>query len=194
MRNSIIFIIGFLLTLNANASMLEVSSNVDVLAINGKAVKEKRQYELENTKNQLVVQYVEALRNGSTTKKYQSKPYVLEVSSVNGDMKLSHKSYLNYSAADAAFRNNINGWTFQNKNGDSIELNMSVLPNVSSIMPYQDIESTVKQYNTNNQISELNNDAQSVEYTNISMKDVKVWFLNSSQQDRKAILKWMIEQ
>ncbi|MDG3088243.1 DUF2057 family protein [Vibrio hannami] len=213
-----------LLSFSVTSAELSVPRTVDVLAINGVQVKEKEHYTLNAGENQLVIRYAQVLKKGSLKKQFESKPYVVSVSVINqsSDYRITHKRFLNYSAAEAAFKNDKAGWVLETDNG-SIMLETVELPGNPGFMPYQDIEKAVANYNQQAgiEISDPVGDVQKVvevkkdvvkptpavveSSASVSsvavgsnsaefVKDIQSWYLNASDEERKSLLKWMIEQ
>lgn len=197
---------------------LSLPQSVDLLAVNGKKVKETRSIELPTGDNQLVIRYSQVLKDGSARKMFESKPLVVTVTVAdsNQDMAISHKQFRDYQVAKAAFRNAKAGWMLTT-DGNGAYLATSELPGNPGLFPYQDIERAIKAYNFQYGISLVTVDLevetpasnarefqigsasdtakkqQQLKVEDPMVTEIKKWYLQANDQERKALLKWMIE-
>ncbi|MDC0609979.1 DUF2057 domain-containing protein [Vibrio sp.] len=193
-----------------HAANLTIPNTVELMALNGQKLKltiEKNEVEVHSGQNEIVYRYVEVLKDGSKQRKYQSAPLVSLIDvPENEDLTLSHKAFSNYTMAAVAFRTDKVDWTITDTTGKQKSLNPEILPGDEGLFPYANIERLIEKYNASHNIniapaaliqSEVN--AAESEKININtnsdafIKEIKSWYLTASDIERKALLKWMIE-
>ena len=186
---------------------LTVPGTVDILALNGKKIEGMQTLSLSEGRNQLVIRYTQVLRQGSKQKRYQSKPYVTVIDVVNSDdeMEITHRYFSRYDNAKVAFATNRADWSLT-VNEVTKPLAVDELPGKPGFLPYRDIEKLVAQYNINHgpevkaeQGISLNTDSPELQTAKAAssgefIKEIKQWYKNASDAERKAMLTWMIEQ
>lgn len=175
------------------ATELHTPFTVELLAINGKKVDTaQHDYPLRDGNNQIVLKYVKSLRNGNKNSKFETKPLVanIQVTSDNQDFYIKHNQFNTYTQAVSAYENNTFGWTLSS-NGKRVPLTTEVLPSNTGFMPYHDIERVIKDYNKKNHVQIVHNDVTPT--NNNFIAEFKSWFLDASPEEKKAMLKWMID-
>ncbi|MCE0493293.1 DUF2057 family protein [Vibrio salinus] len=188
-----------------NAATLRFPDTVELMAVNGQKMKvDGHLVELHKGNNELVFRYVEVLKHGTKKKKYQSAP-LISVINVFQDriLTLSHRVFNTYAMAEVAFRKDNVNWKLSYSNGDVKALTPDVLPGNEGLFPYANIEKLIEKYNLSHNINispttlsqvsrpeKININTNSDEF----IKKIKAWYLNASDIEKKALLKWMIEQ
>ncbi|PWI34801.1 hypothetical protein DI392_00515 [Vibrio albus] len=209
----IVTLSALILSSSLSAADLTLPRTVDVLAVNGKAVKETQSLNLSQGHNQVVIRYVESLRNGSGKKRFQSKPLVtfIDVENASDQLNISHKYFRTYDSAKVSFATNNADWTLTVNNAKS-PLVVDELPGESGFLPYRDLEKSIVKYNDSHNIQFTEVHSPVPEKTlapkvtdrsvptdipvisELSVKEIKQWFLHASGSERKALLTWMIQQ
>lgn len=200
----------------SHAATLNFPNTVELMAVNGQKVKiNGHSIELHEGKNEVVYRYAEVLKNGSNKRKYQSDPLV-SVFDVpqNGDITVSHRKFNTYSMAEVAFRTEKVNWQLISSDGDSALLSPQVLLGNDGLFPYSDLERAIEKYNLTHNIEispmALTPTSSDIEPKSVSsniknnkiqintgsdefIKEIKSWYLDASDLERKSLLKWMIE-
>ncbi|SHF75274.1 DUF2057 domain-containing protein [Vibrio gazogenes] len=204
------------------AAELTLPRSVELLALDGQKVAHTAVLQLPEGKHQFVFRYEESLRFGSRKKKYQSMPLIVSIPfSDSAQMALRHSRLRDYSAAESAFKNGTVAWQLSNSQGKLTELHPVELPGNPGFLPYQNIEAAIGRYNRQHGIpmssgsasvraeqgaatpkqQKTMNPRQTVvpepsdaQYTGDFVPRIQAWYLHATDAERKALLKWMIEQ
>ncbi len=192
----------------SSAAELTLPHTVQVLAVNGKGVDSDTLKNLPVGDNQIVVEYSERLRDGSSHRTYASKPliFTIDVKKADDQLELSHKRFRVYDDAKSAFEYNNVEWALTT-NGNKQPVSLKVLPAKGGFMPYADIEQVVKEYNQDQGIVLTSAGAMSVTETAVTVDDsgkvqvsgdavtqLKLWYSKASKAERKEFRRWMIDQ
>ncbi|MDW6091974.1 DUF2057 family protein [Vibrio rhizosphaerae] len=205
------------------AAELSLPGSVALLAVDGQKVEHTQMIQLPGGTHQFVFRYEESLRYGSRKKKYQSTPLVVFIPfSESASMVLSHSRFRDYSTAESAFENGTVVWQLVDSQGKYTALQPVELPGNPGFLPYQNIEAAIARYNRQQGISRLSGGTssprtelspsmskspQSTEtgQTEIAqpsgsrsadhfVPQIQAWYLQATDAQRKALLKWMMEQ
>ncbi|SIO94301.1 YccT family protein [Vibrio spartinae] len=204
------------------AAELTLPRSVELLALDGQKVEHTEVLELPKGKHQFVFRYEESLRFGSRKKKYQSTPLIVSIPfSESAQVALRHSHLRDYSAAASAFKNGTVAWQLVDPQGKFTDLQPVELPGNPGFLPYQDIEAAIGRYNRQHGIplssggtsvraeqvpattkpQQPMNSRQAVipestdaQYSGDFVPQIQAWYLQATDAERKALLKWMIEQ
>ncbi|WED20606.1 DUF2057 domain-containing protein [Vibrio sp. JC009] len=192
---------------------------VNLLVVNGNKVSEPDSIILPKGDNQLVIRYEQELKKGSGTKKLVTKPLVIvvEVGDSSDEMAITHKRFREYHAANAAFANNKADWSLI-INGEKQAISPVILPGNPGMLPYRDIEKAVANFNLDHGIkltsveslqepideevaAQVQSETEMViveqpvelKVEDTFVTDIKKWYLKASGEERKSLLKWMID-
>lgn len=204
------------------AAELTLPGSVELLALDGQKVNHTGELKLPEGKHQLVFRYEESLRFGSRNKKYQSTPLIVSIPfSESAQVVLRHSRFRDYSAAESAFENGTVAWQLADPQGKLTDLQPVELPGNPGFLPYQNIEAAIERYNRQHGIatSSLGKAAPAVQvpatftqqkpmnsrqtvipessdsgYSGDFVPRIQAWYLQATDAERKALLKWMIEQ
>ncbi len=210
--NRSLYLILSFFSVSVLAAELTLPGSVALLALDGKKNHQSGVLTLPEGKHQLVFRYEEALRFGTRKKKYQSSPLIVSVQLPEAaEVVLRHSRFRDYSAADSAFLNDKVEWQLENAQGALSDLQPAILPGNPGLLPYQDIEAAVLRYNQQNSVAEMprlvrgqqaeimagqteNHHSKTHPFSDDFTIQIKSWYLQASDAERKALLKWMIEQ
>ncbi|ASA56350.1 DUF2057 domain-containing protein [Vibrio gazogenes] len=206
----------------ALAAELTLPRSVELLALDGQKVAHTAVVKLPEGQHQFVFRYEESLRFGSHKKKYQSTPLIVSIPfSESTQMVLHHSRFRDYSAAASAFENGTVEWQVVDPQGELTDLHPVELPGNPGFLPYQNIEAAIGRYNRQHGISmssdrmvmrtvqgqmttkpqppinsrqAVTHDASDTQYAGDFVPQIQAWYLQATDAERKALLKWMIEQ
>ncbi|WNJ96080.1 DUF2057 domain-containing protein [Vibrio ruber] len=200
------------------AAELTLPGSVELLALDGQKVDHTNTLKLSEGQHQLVFRYEESLRFGTRNKKYQSTPLIVSIPfAESAQMTLSHSRFRDYSAAESAFENGTVSWQLADQQARLTDLEPVELPGNPGFLPYQNIEAAIQRYNRQHEMSSvkttpafdvrpqeqepLNNSRQAVAHPPSDARNsknfvprIQAWYLQATDAERKALLKWMIEQ
>ncbi|KUJ00440.1 YccT family protein [Vibrio sp. MEBiC08052] len=204
------------------AAELTLPGSVELLALDGQKVNHTSELKLPEGKHQLVFRYEESLRFGSRNKKYQSTPLIVSIPfSESAQVVLRHSRFRDYSAAESAFENGTVAWQLADPQGKLTDLQPVELPGNPGFLPYQNIEAAIGRYNRQHGIpmSSVGSSVQTEQalvtrkqqkpmdtlqtvipessdsrYSGDFVPRIQDWYLQATDAERKALLKWMIEQ
>ncbi|WP_368484415.1 DUF2057 family protein [Vibrio diazotrophicus] len=187
-----------------------------MLYFNGQNSEEKLGLnQLEDGFNQVVVRMDKDMSRGSSSDVFTSKPYVLNLDNIHGDLKIDHPQARSAMEAKKAFEADEPQWVIE-ENGKAISYKQEVLKGKSGLFPYLGMEKLIAEHNqsrgiyfhggqlvdqpvvvqatavtTNTVVSEKAPKPQVI--TN-NVEQLKAWYLQSSTEERKAFRRWMIDQ
>lgn len=211
----------FLATLSyfvyAHAVTIMPSSGVSILYINGQLADDKlSRNELVEGFNQVVVRMDKNMSRSSTNSDvFTSKPYILNIEGIRGDLKIAHPQARSKMEAEKAFRSDQPEWVLE-QDGKAISYKQEVLKGKSGLFPYLGMEKLIAEHNQsrgiyfeNGQIvdqpaalqaavvtanSAASDKASKPQVITNNVEQLKAWYLQSSTEERKAFRRWMIDQ
>lgn len=201
MKKTIIATATLLASVAAQAAVLETDYRIRVLMVNGQEIQDtqkidKDHYQLPDEQTQLVIQVKGPFGNGSDSKYFESKPYLMTFD-VAQPLKLDLPEKLrSKSKAERAFRrNNAPKWRLTDKSGSAVAYQTELLKGKEGFMPYADIPGLVSEYNQSRGIVfkgvTLTHEAvKPTQVENSTVKTLEYWFNDASKEDQQAFLEW----
>ncbi len=195
-------------------------SGVSILYVNGQPAKEQlAENQLRDGFNQVVVRMDKnmAPSAASSSDVFTSRPYVLNIDDVQGDLEIDHPQARSKMEAEKAFKTDQPDWAIE-QDGKAISYKQEVLKGKSGLFPYLGMEKLIAEHNQsrgiyfhggqlvdqpvavqvhatavtpNSVVSEKSPKPQVI--TN-NIEQLKAWYLQSSTEERKAFRRWMIDQ
>ncbi len=199
------------------AASVTPGSGVSILYINGQPASDKLgKNELEDGLNQIIVRMDKNMaRSGaSSSDVFTSKPYVLTIEKVKGDLEIFHPQARSMMEAKKAFSSNQPNWVLE-QNGKVITYQQEVLQGKSGLFPYLGMEKLVAEHNQARGVyfnggkvvdkpvaveapvattSEAPIVQQEEKVVTTNIEQLKAWYLKSSAEERKAFRKWIVDQ
>jgi len=199
------------------AASVTPSSGVSILYVNGQPAADKLgKNDLEDGLNQIVVRMDKDMaRSGaSSSDVFTSKPYVLTIEKVSGDLEISHPQARSMMEAKKAFNSDQPKWLVE-QDGKVINYQQEVLQGKSGLFPYLGMEKLVAEHNQARGVyfnggkavdkpvaveamavtaSEAPVAKQTNKVVTTNIEQLKAWYLKSSADERKAFRKWIIDQ
>jgi len=200
------------------AATITPTSGVTILFVNGQPAEEKiAKNELIDGFNQVVVRMDKNMaRSGASNSDiFTSKPYVLNIENVHGDLKIDHPQARSKMEADKAFKSDQPNWLLE-QDGKAISYKQEVLKGKSGLFPYLGMEKLIAEHNQsrgiyfeNGQVvdqpaavqaavvtanSAASDKAPKPQVITNNVEQLKAWYLQSSTEERKAFRRWMIDQ
>ena len=203
------------------AAELVPAKGVSVLYVNGHEAEKKIGVNtLNQGYNQIVVRMDKEVGRGSSNNVFTSKPYVISFD-VSGDVvKVNHPTARSIGEAEKAFSLTEPKWIIEH-DGQPLDYSQELLPGKQGLFPYMNLDALMSEYNNgkglyfdNGQLidkpvvvkalpvaagssaiaasSTSQAAKQLVESSNIDQ--LKAWYLKSSNEERKAFRRWMIDQ
>jgi uncharacterized protein YccT (UPF0319 family) len=200
------------------AATITPTSGVSILFVNGQPAEDKMsENQLTDGFNQVVVRMDKnmAPSGASNSDVFTSKPYVLDIENVHGDLKIAHPQARSRMEAEKVFKSDQPNWLLE-QDGKAISYKQEVLKGKSGLFPYLGMDKLIAEHNQsrgiyfeNGQVvdqpvavqvaSVAANSAESYKapkpqiITN-NVEQLKAWYLQSSTEERKAFRRWMIDQ
>ncbi len=186
---------------SANSAVLVPEQGVSVLYINGVETEKsigKQQIELGET--EVIIRLDKDFGRGNSSQIYTSVPYVVKFTVSGDEVKLNHPKARSYQEAENAFRNKQPQWAIE-QDGNVVSYDQEVLPpNDGTLFPYAGMDKLVAAYYSGQAGKEIKQQAvvadksatQGKESSNLTQ--LKAWYLKSSEEERKAFRRWMIDQ
>ena len=200
------------------AATITPTSGVSILYVNGQPAEDKLSENLLNDGfNQVVVRMDKnmAPAGASSSDVFTSKPYVLNIENVHGDLKIAHPQARSRMEADKVFKSDQPNWLLE-QDGKAISYKQEVLKGKSGLFPYLGMEKLIAEHNQsrgiyfeNGQVvdqlvevqvakvtanSAASDKASNPQVTTNNVEQLKAWYLQSSTEERKAFRRWMIDQ
>ncbi|MFG0772917.1 DUF2057 family protein [Vibrio plantisponsor] len=200
------------------AASIIPSSGVSILYVNGQPAEEKlAENQLKDGFNQVVVRMDKnmAPAGASSSDVFTSRPYVLNIDDVHGDLKIDHPQARSKMEADKAFKSDQPNWLVE-QDGKAISFKQEVLKGKSGLFPYLGMEKLIAEHNQsrgiyfeNGQVvdqpvavqvakvtenSAASDKAPKPQVITNNVEQLKAWYLQSSTEERKAFRRWMIDQ
>lgn len=190
----------------AIATELTYSPNLTVYTVDN--VKAEELIELEPGKHQISVKYASILDDGSQSRSYSSKPYIIEFEvTTEESIYLSEPRVSRYRDVTKIFKTNGVNWKLKSENGDVSYSTEILPPSNSGFMPYGDVVALVTEYNKSNgnvfssgNLSNIRNQAVEVMangdivLTGDPLSQLRMWYIEADKEERKTFKKWMIDQ
>jgi len=197
-----------------NAASITPHSGVSILYINGQSAEDKMgRNELDEGFNQVIVRMDKDMSRGSSSDIFTSKPYVLNLENVQGDVAINHPQTRSMMEAKKAFNGNQPKWVVE-QDGKAMSYKQEVLESKSGLFPYLGMDKLVAEHNqsrgiyfNNGQVMDKPVAVQTAVTSSSSTSEVatqaavttnteqlKAWYLKSSPEERKAFRKWIIDQ
>ncbi len=200
------------------AASISPGSGVSILYVNGQPAEEKlAENQLKDGFNQVVVRMDKnmAPSAASSSDVFTSKPYVLNIEGVHGDLKIDHPQARSKMEAEKAFRSDEPEWVLE-QDGKAISYKQEVLKGKSGLFPYLGMDKLLAEHNQSRgmyfengqlvdqpvavQIATVSDKvaasekAPQAEVITNNVEQLKAWYLQSSTEERKAFRRWMIDQ
>lgn len=200
------------------AATITPTTGVSILYVNGQPAEDQlSKNQLNDGFNQLVVRMDKnmAPAGASSSDVYTSRPYVLNIDDVHGDLKIDHPQARSKMEADKAFKSDQPNWLIE-QDGKAIDYKQEVLKGKSGLFPYLGMEKLIAEHNQsrgiyfeNGQLVDqpvavqiatvsdkvaVSDKAPQAEVITNNVEQLKAWYLQSSTEERKAFRRWMIDQ
>lgn len=200
------------------AATITPTSGVSILYVNGQPAEDKlSENQLIEGFNQVVVRMDKnmAPAGASSSDVFTSRPYVLNIDDVYGDLKIDHPQARSKMEAEKAFNTDQPDWALE-QDGKAVSYKQEVLKGKSGLFPYLGMEKLIAEHNQsrgiyfeNGQIvdqpvavqvatatanSVASDKASKPQVITNNVEQLKAWYLQSSTEERKAFRRWMIDQ
>ena len=200
------------------AATITPNSGVSILYVNGQPAEDKlSENQLIEGFNQVVVRMDKnmAPAGASSSDVFTSRPYVLNIDDVYGDLKIDHPQARSKMEAEKAFNTDQPDWALE-QDGKAVSYKQEVLKGKSGLFPYLGMEKLIAEHNQsrgiyfeNGQIvdqpvavqvatatanSVASDKASKPQVITNNVEQLKAWYLQSSTEERKAFRRWMIDQ
>jgi uncharacterized protein YccT (UPF0319 family) len=173
--------------------VIEATDGVKILAINEKLNVDADSVEGTIGQNQIVLQYVKRLKDGSKQKVYRSSPFVMKFNLENGDSaKIVAPKLRTYQRADAVFKFGDPEWEIWVEE-NNVEFVVDALPGRSGFMPYEDLDGLIKEYNLSEGIAVLT-PSNTSSGSEPELSDVKALYKSLTVDQQKEFRIWLIDQ
>lgn len=195
-------VFGIILALSvssfAYSGQIITSDNVEVLALDGVAIKDgffsKQKLEAENGARQIVVRYAQKFRNNNKFKNngsLQSKPYIFMIE-VDGETKLTTNKYTTYAQANRNLKEGL-VWNVDNQKRQYTIEKTDELKG-KGFMPYKNIELIVQEYNYSGNIASTEPINQDILNNKFSKSYLIEQYKAASQEQKQQFKLWLIQR
>ncbi len=193
-----------------NAATLSVGNKIDLLVVDGKAVKAERfkkadSVELSAGKHQVVVRFDGEVKRGSKKVIYTTRPYLFDINMGEQNVEITLPRLTTESQAKAYFDRDPK-WLLETEGGEKLSLDAVELIG-EGFGAYSDMPALVAEYNKNNGIIiengnpvdlqktvvEVDDKTGKVQITGDALTQLKLWYSKASKDDKKAFKIWMAE-
>ncbi len=196
---------------SANSAILIPEKGVSVLYINGvETEKSIGQQQVKSGDIEAIVRFDKDFSRSGSKNRFTSSPYVVKFSVSGSEVKLLHPIARSYQEAENAFRHNQPQWTVE-QDGKEIAYQQELLPPNDGLFPYLGMDKIVADYyskksNTMTQATAIVatstvvaagevSEPQATSSQEVSnLTQLQAWYLKSSDEERKAFRRWMIDQ
>lgn len=190
----IILLLSLLAIPFSNAAQLTGTSNVEILAVDGKKIEgnafTRKDIIVKDGKHQIVLQYSGTFKKSKGS--IESKPHIFTVD-IKGDTRFSTKKFSRATQAERAIKAGL-VWEITS-NDKTIEVADTDSLNGSGFMPYRDIEKLIADYNQENGIagSDIPAIVAAPKNGKATKADLIKLYNLASKKERKAFRVWLIE-
>lgn len=198
---------------NANTSgtgpTLKASKTVDVLFINGQdADNMEKPFALKQGSNQLVVKANLSVGHGDKRKQIKSVPYIITTTVVGSELVIDVPRFRDARQAQQMFESDKADWKVS-VDGESADYAQYKMPGKKGMLPYSDLDKQLAEYNqahglyfdngqevklAQEEAVSVANQTQVAAKTHSSMTRAKIAYLEMSESEREAFLKWVSQQ
>ena len=200
------------------AATITPTPGVSILYVNGQPAEDQlSENQLNDGFNQVVVRMDKnmAPAGASSSDVFTSKPYVLNIENVHGDLKIAHPQARSKMEANKVFKSDQPNWLLE-QDGKVISYKQEVLKGKSGLFPYLGMEKLIAEHNQSRGIyfengqavdqpvavqvakvtasSAASDKAAKPQVITNNVEQLKAWYLQSSTEERKAFRRWMIDQ
>ncbi|MGF1765030.1 YccT family protein [Aliivibrio kagoshimensis] len=190
----------------AMAAELTYSPNLTVYTVDNAQAEER--IELEPGKHQISVKFASILDDGSQSRSYSSKPYIIEFEvTEEKSIYLSEPRVNRYRDVTRVFKASGVNWTLKSGNKNIPYTTEILPPSESGFMPYGDVPAIVAEHNkingntfTSGSFSNLKEQAVQIkangeiELNAEPLSQLKMWYIEADNTERKEFKRWMIDQ
>ncbi|QLB12904.1 hypothetical protein EV697_10844 [Bisgaardia hudsonensis] len=214
-RVNALAIVALISSTTSFASMINSSSNIDVLAVDGQKAnkslfKSKSSFEItDNQLHQLVVRVSEIVRYGSDRSLYESDPIIVTFKNTNEDLmivapKIENENDVNNFKANPKI-------TLTTKSGNPIDTKQEILKQ-EGFLPGVNLIGNLSEYNASNSIASVSGFATSslptampgfaktqkdkivVQGENIAEQQLQYWFQQADKETQTRFINWAKKQ
>ncbi|WP_342607242.1 DUF2057 family protein [Vibrio tritonius] len=217
---SLLFALSIGIPFTAMADVtLQIPEGVDILAINSQQPEKSvglfasDEETLKDGLNQIVFKYSPSFMVGTDLKQAYSDVYVVKLNAKDTELSFKLPDYRSVNEAKEHIENM--QWSLVDKQGHNVVVAQDKLKK-NGIQIGRDYVAEIKEYNLNGGIAAMNsalviadqdhvattvvsnstqvNKAPVVNTTVSNLNQLKAWYKKSSEQERKAFRKWIVDQ
>lgn len=212
MKKTLVLIFAALAFGSAQAAVLKTDFKIGVLAINGKLTEKTQKidethFQLPDGQTQILVQAEGYFKEGSNSKYFASKPYVITFDA-SKDAVLKMPAYTKrLHQVKEAFSGNSPKWQLTDESGNALAYTTALLPGKKGLAPYSDLEALLAKYNGKEGVIFEGNEAKDLEELAVSIDEkgkvslkgdnltqLKLWYTKATKAEKKAFRHWMLDQ
>ncbi|MGR5133534.1 DUF2057 family protein [Vibrio alfacsensis] len=198
---------------NANTSdaspTLKASKTVDVLFINGQDADDMdKPFALKQGRNQLVVKANMSIGHGDKRKQVKSVPYIITTTVTGSELDIDVPRFRDARQAQQMFESDDADWKVS-VDGESVDYAQYKMPGKKGMFPYSDLDQQLAEYNqahglyfvhgkevklAQEEVANAAHHTQVAEKKHSPMTKAKIAYLEMSESEREAFLKWVSQQ
>ncbi|NOJ17195.1 DUF2057 family protein [Vibrio jasicida] len=192
------------------SAALTTAQGVQVLFVNGISADDLSEpFGLVDGSNQVVVKVNKAIGRGDKRTQVYSAPYILGFSSGAGELYIDAPSFREKRQADKLFEQDKMDWKVS-FNDKSIDYSQYKMPGEKGAFPYSNLDEQLAEYNEANgvffangkrvELSELQTataataTSKSAQRVKSSVTKAKIAYLEMTDEERQAFMKWVAQQ
>ncbi|MFM2620760.1 DUF2057 domain-containing protein [Vibrio owensii] len=192
------------------SATLTTAQGVQVLFVNGVSADDLSEpFGLVDGSNQVVVKVNKAIGRGDKRTQVYSAPYILGFSSGAGELYIDAPSFREKRQADKLFEQDKMDWKVS-FNDKSIDYSQYKMPGEKGAFPYSNLDEQLAEYNEANgvffangkrvELSELQTatvataTSKSVQRVKSPVTKAKIAYLEMTDEERQAFMKWVAQQ
>ncbi|MGI9947566.1 DUF2057 family protein [Vibrio hyugaensis] len=190
------------------SATLSTAQGVQVLFVNGVSADDLSEpFGLVDGSNQVVVKVNKAIGRGDKRTQVYSAPYILGFSSDGGELYIDAPSFREKRQADKLFEQEKMDWEVS-FNDKSIDYSQYKMPGEKGAFPYSNLDEQLAEYNEANgvffangkrvELSELQTatatTSKSTQRVKSPITKAKIAYLEMTDEERQAFMKWVAQQ
>lgn len=192
------------------SATLTTAQGVQVLFVNGVSADDLSEpFGLVDGSNQVVVKVNKAIGRGDKRTQVYSAPYILGFSSSVGELYIDAPSFREKRQADMLFEQDKMDWKVS-FNDKSIDYSQYKMPGEKGAFPYSNLDEQLAEYNEANdvffangkrvELSELQTatvataTSKSAQRLKSPVTKAKIAYLEMTDEERQAFMKWVAQQ
>lgn len=181
-----------------DAATLQTERGVEVLFVNSQNADDlDSPFTLSEGSNQLVIRVNKAIGRGDKRTQIKSAPYILNVDVDSGALYIDAPSIKDARKAEQLFSDEKLDWNVT-LNDQAIDYSQYKMPGDKGAFPYANLEQQLAKYNLANGVQVVTTNPEKLtemaKTVSPELKQAQNAYLQMSDSDRIAFLKWLSEQ